>query len=92
MNHYTEIPAELWNKFGAIGYSKSGCVLRMFQEALTVSSFAKGLNYYLTDNYLKAVTPQHLHVALQRAYKEDFPGSLINIETLMSSWENQAGE
>lgn len=92
MNHYTEINEELWNKFGAIGYQKSGCVLRMFQEALTVSTFKKGLNYYLRENYLKAVTPQHLHAALQRAYDEDFPGNSVDIEMLMGMWENQAGE
>lgn len=92
MNHYTEIPAELWSKFGAIGYQKSGCVLRMFQEALTPKTFAKGLNYYLNDSYLEAVTPQHLHDGLQRAYSEDFPGSFLNVGVFMSSWENQAGE
>lgn len=92
MNHYTEIPAELWNKFGAIGYQKSGCVLRMFQEALTIPTFAKGLNYYLTENYLKTATPQHLHASLQRAYNEDFPGNSIDIDLLMGMWENQAGE
>jgi aminopeptidase N len=91
MNYYTEVPDELWNKFGAIGYAKSGCVLRMFQEALTIPTFTRGLNYYLTDNYMTAVTPQHLHAGLQRAYDEDFPGNSVDIEALMSMWENQAG-
>lgn len=92
MNHYTELPGELWSKFGAIGYQKSGCVLRMFQEALTISTFNKGLNFYLTDNYLGAVTPQRLHMSLQQAYNEDFPGNSIDIEMLMGTWENQAGK
>jgi hypothetical protein len=64
----------------------------MFQEALTIPTFAKGLNYYLTDNYMKAVTPQHLHAGLQRAYDEDFPGNSVDIEALMGTWENQAGK
>jgi aminopeptidase N len=92
MNHYTEIPAELWSKFGAIGYQKSGCVLRMFQESLTPSTFAKGLNYYLTENYMKAATPEKLHASLQQAYDEDFPNYPLNIDILMSMWENQAGK
>lgn len=91
MNYYTEIPAELWTKFNNIGYSKSGCVLRMFQEVMTEATFAKGLKNYFEDNKFTAVTPDALHAALQKAYNQDFPGNPINIATLMSTWENQAG-
>lgn len=91
LNYYVEDPSELWRKFDTIGYFKSACVLRMFQETLTDSTFAKGLNYFLVENFMKAVTPKDLHKGLQRAFNEDFPGNLIDIESVMSSWENQAG-
>lgn len=91
MNHYTEDPARLWDKFGGIGYQKAGSVLRMFQETLTPATFAKGLNYYLTEMYLQAATPDDLHEGLQRAYDEDFPGNDLNIGDLMNSWEDKPG-
>lgn len=92
LNQYVESPSDLWRKFDTIGYFKSACVLRMFQESLTAETFAKGLNYYLTDNFMKAATPQHLHAGLQRAYDEDFPGNSIDINSFMSTWEDQAGK
>lgn len=92
MNHYTEIPAELWTKFNNIGYSKSGCVLRMFQESMTVTTFAKALKYYMQANQMKAATPDNLHKELQRAYDEDFPGNGVDIGAMMSMWENNAGK
>lgn len=91
MNYYTEQPNELWGKFGGIGYQKSGCVLRMFMETLTPEAFFKGLNYYLTDNFMKAATPAELHAGLQRAYNEAFPGNLLLIGEIMYTWENQPG-
>lgn len=91
MNHYTEEPARLWDKFGGIGYQKSGCVLRMFQEVMTPATFAKGLNYYLTKMYMQAAIPDDLHEGLQRAYDEDNIGNQLNINDLMHSWEDQPG-
>ncbi|KAJ6597318.1 Aminopeptidase N [Pseudolycoriella hygida] len=91
MNHYTEEPARLWDKFGGIGYQKSGCVLRMFQEVLTPATFAKGLNYYQNAMYMKAAIPDDLHEGLQRAYDEDYPGNNLNINELMHSWEDRPG-
>lgn len=91
MNHYTEEPARLWDKFGGIGYQKSGCVLRMFQEVMTPATFAKGLNYYLTTMYMQAATPDDLHEGLQRAYNEDNSGNELNIGDLMHTWEDQPG-
>ncbi|XP_070496236.1 aminopeptidase N-like [Chironomus tepperi] len=91
MNHYTEQPNELWSKFGGIGYQKSGCVLRMFMEVMTEPVFLKGLNYYLTANYMKAATPTELHTGLQKAYDEEFPEKPLNVGDLMYTWENQAG-
>lgn len=91
MNHYTEEPALLWDKFGGIGYQKSGCVLRMFQETVTPVTFAKGLNYYLTKMYMQAAIPDDLHEGLQRALDEDYPESGLNLNELMHSWEDQPG-
>lgn len=91
LNHYVETPTEIRNKFGTISYRKGGSFLRMFQEALTVPTFAKGLHYYLTEMYLQAVTPQDLHRNLQKALDEDFPSSGLNLDQLMSTWEVQAG-
>lgn len=91
MNHYTEEPARLWDKFGGIGYQKSGCVLRMFQQTLTPETFAKGLKYYQTTMYMKAAIPDDLHAGLQQAYDEDYPGNGLNINELMHSWEDRPG-
>jgi len=91
MNHYTEEPAKLWDKFGGIGYQKSGCVLRMMMEVMTEEVFLKGLNYYLTENYMKAATPVELHTSLQQAYNEAFPNKPMLIGEIMYSWEDQAG-
>lgn len=92
MNHYTEDPVELWTKFNDIGYSKSGCVLRMFLEAMTSDTFGKGLKYYMTKYQMTATEPKNLHEELQKALDEDFPGNSVNIDSLMSTWENQAGK
>ncbi|XP_070500227.1 aminopeptidase N-like isoform X2 [Chironomus tepperi] len=91
MSHYTEQPNELRNYFSKIGFEKSGCILRMFQEAITPTTFAKGLNIYLKNSFMKAVTPSDLHKGLQKAYNLDYPSKPLNIGKLMSSWENQAG-
>lgn len=91
MNHYTEEPARLWDKFGGIGYQKSGCVLRMFQQTLTEQTFAKGLKYYQTAMHMKAAIPDDLHAGLQQAYDEDYPGNGLNINALMHSWEDRPG-
>lgn len=62
------------------------------QETLTIPTFAKGLSYYLSDNYMKAATPQELHQGLQKAYNEDFPEKPLDIDYLMGTWENAAGK
>lgn len=91
MNHYTEQPDELWSKFGGIGYQKSGCVIRMFMEVFTPEVFLKGLTKYIRNNYMMAATPAKLHVSLQEAYDEAFPGESLNVDQLMGSWENTPG-
>lgn len=91
LNHYVQTPTDIRNKFGDISYRKGGSFLRMIQEALTVDTFAKGLNYYLNDMYMSSATPQDLHRNLQRAYDEDYPGNGVNLDAAMSTWEVQAG-
>lgn len=91
MNYYPESPAEIQSKFSVISYEKSSCVLRMFLEAFTPSTFTKGLTYYLTEMYFKAATPEDLHRNLQKALDEDSPESGVDVDEVMSSWENQAG-
>ncbi|KAL7036929.1 hypothetical protein ACKWTF_009001 [Chironomus riparius] len=63
----------------------------MFMEVMTAPVFFKGLNYYLNENYMKAATPDELHISLQKAYNEEFLGNLLQIGELMSTWENQVG-
>ena len=91
LNFYVQTPIDIRNKFGTVSYQKGGSMLRMFQEALTVPTFTKGLNYYLTEMYLQAATPQDLHRNLQKAYDEDFPTNYVNIDAVMTSWQEQAG-
>lgn len=91
LNFYVETPGDIVKKFDIISYQKGGCVLRMFQEALTVPAFTKGVNYYLIDMYLKMAAPIDLHRNLQKAYDEVFPGNNLNIASVMETWEDQAG-
>lgn len=91
LNFYVQTPIDIRNKFGTVSYQKGGAVLRMIQEVLTVPTFRKGLNYYLTEMYLQAVTPQDLHRNLQKAYDEDSPGNEVDLDSVMRTWEEQAG-
>lgn len=91
MNHYVEIPDEIEGKFNAISYSKAGSVLRMIQQAIGQDIFAKGLSYYLDKMKFSSATPEDLHESLQKALDELKPGSGIDLEKIMTSWENQAG-
>lgn len=91
MNHPVESPAEIFSKFNQISYQKGGSVIRMFQQALGVSTFTKGLSYYLNEMYYNSATPDDLHRSLQKAYDEDFPGNNFNIAEHMKTWEDQAG-
>jgi aminopeptidase N len=91
LNFYVESPENIKAKFDPISHDKAASVLLMIQEALTVPTFTKGINYYLMEMYFKAATPVNLHRSLQRAYDEDFPGNSLNIGSTMSTWEDQAG-
>lgn len=91
LNHYVQTPQGIHDKFNSISYNKAASVLYMFQQALTVGTFTKGVSYYVKDMYYKVATPKDLHKNLQKAYDEDFPEVPLDIDDLMSSWENQAG-
>ena len=91
LNFYVESRVDLRLKFGKISYRKGAAMLLMFMEAMTIPTFMKGLKFYLTDMYLKSATPADIHRNLQKAYDEDFPGNNVNIDAVMSTWENQAG-
>lgn len=91
MNYYVESPGNIRSKFDTVSYQKAGCVLLMFQEAVTVSTFTKGLNYYLNDMHMEAATPDDLHRNLKKAYDEDFPGNDFDLAEFMETWEDQAG-
>ncbi|CRL02760.1 CLUMA_CG015821, isoform A [Clunio marinus] len=91
LNYYVETPENIRAKFSTISYQKGGSVLRMFQSAITDETFKKGLYYYLGEMYYTAATPQDLHRNLQTAYDEDFPGNGVDLDEVMTTWEEQAG-
>ena len=91
LNFYVETPVDIRKKFKNITHQKGAAMLLMFMEAMTVPTFMKGLKFYLTDMYLKSATRDDLHRNLQKAYDEDFLGKNVNLGTMMSTWENQAG-
>lgn len=64
----------------------------MFQHALGDATWAKGLRYYLTQRSFNYGTPDHLYEGLQESVNEDSPpGTVINVATIMKSWELQSG-
>ncbi len=91
MNHYTEISGELSTKFNNIGYEKSACIFRMFQNAMTIPTFTKGLKNYYRKMQFKAAVPEDIYESLQWAYDEDFPGNDWNIGELHNTWASQPG-
>lgn len=91
MHYYVETPAAIDGRFDSISYSKSGVVLYMFQQTLSVPTFTKGLSKYLRKMYLKAAVPNDLFSSIQEAYNEDYPSNPIDIIKAMESWVYQAG-
>ena len=63
----------------------------MLQHTVTEATFAKGLNYYLTDRYGKNASPADLYENMQRALNEDNPESGAGIAAFMETWEMQPG-
>lgn len=61
----------------------------MFQEALGVPTFTKGLRHYLVDMSLKSATSADLYRGIQKSLDED--GSKVDVKTTMTSWETQSG-
>lgn len=92
MNDYVEAPEEISNKFNSISFEKAAVVIRMFHEALTPSTFTKGVRYYIENAKLQPATPDDLHRALQKSHDEDNHGEeAVNVGAMMASWENQPG-
>ena len=91
MNHYVEKLEDISKKFDNIIYHKAACIIQMFQNVVGVETWKKGIKYYLEDNQYSAIEPNDLHKAVQKSLDEDNPGNFINIDKLMTSWENQAG-
>lgn len=91
LNYYVQTPDDITSKFSTISYQKGGSVLRMYMEAMGIPTFLKGLNYYLSEMYYQAATPDDLHRNLQKAYDEDYPELNILWGESMETWEDQAG-
>jgi aminopeptidase N len=91
LNYYVDTPYDIGQKFDFISRSKAASVIRMFQEALTVPTFTKGLTNYLKTMSHSSATPQNLHESMQKAFDDDFPGNGVNLDLMMSSWEDQPG-
>lgn len=91
LNHYVEKIEDINSRFDNIIYHKAACIIQMFQGVVGVKTWKKGITYYLQDNEYSAVEPNDLHKAVQKSLDEDFPGSSLKIEELMSSWEDHAG-
>jgi hypothetical protein len=91
MSTYVEEPMAIRGRFNFVSYGKAGTVLFMFLNALTASTFHKGLKYYLTDMYYQSANPEDLFRGLQKAYDEDVPAGTLNIAREMSTWVYQAG-
>ncbi|CAG9802728.1 unnamed protein product [Chironomus riparius] len=91
INDFVETPTEIDQKFNSFVVEKSAVIIRMFYEALSPSTFTKGLTIFLNDMRFKAANSLDLHKALQKAYDDDKPNNNLNISKLMSSWEEQPG-
>ncbi|XP_070499402.1 aminopeptidase N-like [Chironomus tepperi] len=91
LNHYVEEIEDINKKFDNIAYHKAACIIQMFQGVVGVETWKKGIKYFLEDNQYTAVEPNDLHKAVQKSLDEDFPGNSLNIDHLMSSWEDRAG-
>lgn len=91
LNRYVESPQEIRSKFDFITYFKGALVLRMFQEAFTESTWAKGVSYYLREMEYQSASPEDLFRGLQQAYQEDFPDNDIDVGALMNIWLNFPG-
>ncbi|XP_070493081.1 aminopeptidase N-like [Chironomus tepperi] len=91
INDYVESPTEIQQKLISFIVEKSAVIIRMFYEALSPSTFTKGLTVFLNEMRYKAANSLDLHKALQKAFDDDNPDNNLNISQLMSSWEEQPG-
>jgi aminopeptidase N len=91
MAYYVESPSAIDGKFNFISYDKAGSVFLMFQEALSVDTFTKGLTKYLRKMEFKAAVPDDLYSSLQEALVEDNPHTKLNLIKIMTTWDAQGG-
>lgn len=93
LNQYVESPAEINAKAYdvLVTHYKGAFILFMFYLGIQPRTFRKGVVYYLEDRAYNSATPSDLHAGLQRAYDEDYPGSDVDIDAIMSPWENLRG-
>lgn len=91
MNNYAESRDQIRARFNFITYQKAALVLRMFQEALTDTTWTKGLAYFLIERRLQSATPEDVFAGLQQAYDEDFPPGSLDVGEMMNPWLNLRG-
>lgn len=93
LNYFVEAPDEIAKKFmySSITYLKASSVISMFENAIGAQTWKKGMKFYIESHQYSSTEPNDLHEAVQKAVDEDFTNSTLNIQTAMSSWEDQAG-
>lgn len=91
LNSYVESPENILDKFHYFTYYKGAAVVQMFQEAIGIETWKKGIKYYLKICSHSSTDPDNLHNAIQQAFDEDFPNQKLDIKKSMRTWENQAG-
>lgn len=84
LDNYVESPEEIENSL--LKQERAAFMFYMFQDALTVPTFTKGVKYFLK---FTAATPDDLHKELQKAYNEDCLRNGIDIGKAMKTWEDQ---
>lgn len=69
----------------------AGSVLKMFQNALSDSTWKKGLFNYLAARGYDYATPDHLHENLQLVVDEQILTNRPDVALTMQTWETQSG-
>ncbi|XP_061386746.1 aminopeptidase N-like [Musca vetustissima] len=91
MTHYVQTPAEIQRSYDYVSYAKAGCVLHMWNNALTDPVFRRGLYNYLDANKYSSAVEEQLFTAIQTAAKEENFVLPADIDTMMGSWSRQGG-
>lgn len=91
MNFYAENYEKVSGNFGNMANKKGAAVLRMFQEALGIETFTKGVKYDLHSINFSSATSDDLHRNLKKADDEDFTENRFDIDKAMRTWQDQPG-